>query len=84
MMDFRIAPHRVVAGKNIVEVVLDGNLVATIAANGIDGIQVLSAHLSDHWLDDGEKIGLGTPSIHITFKPRPDRTGGKSVRDGKQ
>jgi len=84
MMDFRIAPHRVVAGKNIVEVVLDGNLVATIAANGIDGIQVLSAHLSDHWLDDGGKVGLGTPSIHITFKTRSDRMGGKSVRDSKQ
>ena len=84
MIDFRIAPHRVFAGKNIVEVVLDGNVVATIAANGIDGIQVLSAHLSNHWLDDGEKIGLGTPSIHIIFKRRPGRMGGKSVRESKQ
>ena len=84
MIDFRIAPHRVIAGKNIVEVMLDGNVVATIAANGIDGIQVMSAHLNDHWLDDGEKIGLGTPSIHITFKPRPVRMGGQSVRDSMQ
>ncbi|MGB7097538.1 MAG: hypothetical protein WBD95_02055 [Xanthobacteraceae bacterium] len=84
MIDFRIAPHRVIAGKHMVEVVLDGNVVATIAANGIDGIQVLSAHLNDHWLDDGEKIGLGTPSIHITFKARPDRMRGKSARDSKQ
>ncbi len=34
MIDFRMAPHRVIAGKNIVEVVLDGNVVATIAAKG--------------------------------------------------
>ncbi len=72
-----------IAGKNIVEVMLDGNVVAAVAANGIDGIQVMSAHLNSHWLDDGEKIGLGTPSIHITFKPRPVRMGGKSVRDTK-
>ena len=39
MIDFRIAPHRVMARKNIVEVVLDGNVVATIAANRIDGVQ---------------------------------------------
>ena len=72
MIDFRIAPHRVIAGKHMVEVVLDGNVVATIAANGIHGIQVLSAHLNDHWLDDGEKIGLGTPSS--TLHSRRGRT----------
>ena len=63
---------------------LDGSVVATIAANEIDGIQVMSAHLNSYWLDDGEKIGLGTPSIHITFKARPVRMGGQSVRDSKQ
>ena len=57
MIDFRMAPHRVIAGKHIVEVLLDGAVVATIAANGIDGIQVLSANLNDHWLDDGERVG---------------------------
>ena len=81
---FQDSAAPVIAGKNIVEVVLDGNVVATIAANGIDGIQVMSAHLNGHWLDDGEKIGLGTPSIHITFKARPVRTGGQSVRDSMQ
>ena len=84
MIDFRIAPHRMIAGKNIVEVVLDGNVVAAIAANEIEGIQIMSAHLNDHWLDDGEKIGLGTPSVHITFKARPGRARAKSVRDSKQ
>ena len=44
VIDFRIAPHRVIARKNIVEVVLDGDVVATIAANGIDSIQIMSAH----------------------------------------
>ncbi|MGB7099458.1 MAG: hypothetical protein WBD95_11940 [Xanthobacteraceae bacterium] len=53
MIDFRTAPDRVIAGKNVIEVVLDGNVVATIAAIGIDGIQIMSAHLDKHWLDDG-------------------------------
>ena len=75
MIDFRMVPHRVIAGKNVVEVTLDGKVVATIAATGIDGIQISSAHLSKHWLDDGEKVGLGTPSIHMTFKALPNRMG---------
>ncbi len=84
MIDFRVAPHRVIAGKSIVEVLLDDNVVATIAANGIDGIQVLSANLNDHWLDDGDKVGLGTPSIHITFKAWSKRMRGKTVHDSKR
>ena len=85
MIDFRIAPHRVIAGKNVVEVVLDGNVVATIAATGIDGIQVMSAHLDKHWLDDGEKVGLGTPSIHMTFSARPGPLGSaKRVHENRQ
>jgi hypothetical protein len=75
MIDFRIAPHRAIAGKNVVEVTLDGNVVARIAATGIDGIQVLSAHVNKYWSDDGENVGLGTPSIHMTFKARPNRVG---------
>ena len=85
MIDFRIAPHRVIAGKNVVEVVLDGNVVATIAATGIDGIQVMSAHLAKHWLDDGEKVGLGTPSIHMTFSARTSHSGSaKGVPENRQ
>jgi hypothetical protein len=75
MIDFRIAPHRAIAGKNVVEVLLNGNVVATIATNGIDGIEVRSAHFNKHWLDDGEKAGLGTPSMQMTFKTRPNRLG---------
>jgi hypothetical protein len=76
MIDFRIAPHRVIAGRNVVEVRLDGKVVATIAATGIDGIQILSAHITKHWLDDGENVGLGTPSIHVTFSAQPNSLGG--------
>ena len=36
MIDFRMAPHQVIAVKNIVEVLLDGAVVATIAADGIE------------------------------------------------
>ena len=75
MIDFKIAPHRAIAGKNVIEVLLNGNVVATIAANGIDGIEVRSAHFNKHWLDDGENAGLGTPSIHMTFNARPNRLG---------
>ena len=32
MIDFRIAPHRAIAGKNIVEVLLNGKVVAMIAS----------------------------------------------------
>jgi glyoxylate carboligase len=76
MIDFRMAPHRVIAGKNVVEVMLDGKVVATIAATGIEGIQILSAHVTKHWLDDGQKVGLGTPSVHITFSAQPNSLGG--------
>ena len=58
----------------MVEVVLDGEVVATIAAAGLDTIQVMSAHFTAHRLDDGEKAGLGTPSFHITFKAPPRRS----------
>ncbi len=75
VIDFRIAPHRAIAGKNVVEVLLSGNVVATIAATGIDGIEVRSAHFNKHWLDDGEKAGLGTPSMQMTFNARPNRLG---------
>jgi hypothetical protein len=75
MIDFKITPHRAIAGKNVVEVLLNGNVVAIIAATGIDGIQILSAHFDKHWLDDGEKAGLGTPSMHLTFTARPNPAG---------
>ena len=75
MIDFRISPHRVIAGKNIVEVLLNGNVVATIAAAGIEGIQIISAHFNTHRLDDGEKAGLRTPSMHLTFDARPNPLG---------
>ena len=75
MIDFKIAPHRAIAGRNIVEVLLNGKIVATIASTGIDGIQVASAHFKKHWLDSGEKVGLGTPSLHMTFDARPNRLG---------
>ena len=81
MIDFRMAPHRVIAGKNIVGVLLDGAVVATIAANGIDGIQVLSANLNDHWLDDGEKVG-SAPRRSTSHSRR--RREGKSVHDSKR
>ena len=75
MIDFRIAPHRAITGRNIVEVLLNGKVVAQIASTGIDGIQVASAHFNKHWLDSGDKVGLGTPSLHVTFHTRPNRLG---------
>lgn len=49
MMDFRIVPHRVISSKNMIEVLLDGVVVATIATTGLDSIHVMSAYFDRHW-----------------------------------
>ena len=79
MISFRIAGHQLRPAHQIVEVLLDGHVVAVIYPSE-DSIGIISAHMANVSQSDGSGENPPIPSVSITFKPRPYRIeGGKLV-----
>lgn len=81
-VDFRIAEHSH-TGSRIVEVLLDGNVVAVIYPEDYRGIKLVSAHIDGQPdYDDGIGRVPPIPMITVNFDPRPYRIqGGLLIRD---
>lgn len=80
---FRVVPHRVLPDAEIVEVLLNGEVCATICQDkDSKTIKVVSAHFTGELTHDGEfpegvKMDTGEnmfppiPAVFISFDPRP-------------
>jgi hypothetical protein len=86
MITFRLAKHLAserfdtVKDRELVEIVLDGVVVAAIYSRD-DAVRLVSAHIKDHKYDSGEGSVLPIPCHEFTFDPQPYRIeGGKLVR----
>ena len=78
MITFRTALHNIKAGVEIVEILLDGQVVAVVYPEDEDGIKVVSAHFAIQSLNNGFNNRPPVPSIDVVFRPRR-----YTIRDGK-
>jgi hypothetical protein len=74
MISFRIAPHST-RPVNIVEVLDDGGVIATIvptdSAKSTISLTVISAHMRTVVHDDGRRSNPPIPAVTVTFDPEP-------------
>lgn len=78
---FRIAEHSVYRGRQVVEVLVDGEVAAAIYPEGEGGLKIVSAHFEDAREDANfagtvvEDTGSGKfppiPAFHIQLGPCP-------------
>ena len=68
---FDIHEHSLRPGVQIVDVLLDGNMVATIYPAGDKSIKLASAHIVEVVEDDGSESLLPIPEVRIRFDPQP-------------
>lgn len=62
---FRVQPHDIRQGVQVVEILIDGKMVATIRPEGEKGIKFVSAQ------NHGSKSIPPVPDIRIRFGPQP-------------
>ena len=77
-VEFRSAPHGLKPETTIVEILVDGEVIAVIYPDGEKGIKLVSAHIKDVVRDDGSKKIPPIPAILIDFDPQP-----YTIEDGK-
>jgi hypothetical protein len=81
-VSFRIVPHSVRAGRELVEILFDDEVVGAIyPADSRPGIKIVSVHITDQEIspelaaevihDDGTDKFPHIPSLELTFKPSP-------------
>ncbi len=88
MISFRIQPHHARPGTNIVEILVDGEMAASIYPDGDNGVKIISAHFKDLGterdfskqivIDPGTDPRLPIPAIHFMLEPSP-----YTIDDGK-
>lgn len=83
MVEFRIKEHQS-SPRKVVELVIDGNVIAVIYPEGEQGIRILSAHYDgEPFFNNGEMTFPPIPSVHAKFQPRKWAIlGNKIVREG--
>ena len=91
-ISFKIVPHKIIPGREVVEIFFDGEFCASIYADGKDpaGIKLSSAHFDGELtrnnkfpkgikMDTGEKNSPPIPAINISFRPREYKIQGNSI-----
>jgi hypothetical protein len=68
MITFRLAPYT--GGKEIVEVLCDGEVCAAIYPSA-SMIKIVSAHMTATTIEDGRKSTPPIPAVAISFAPEP-------------
>jgi hypothetical protein len=69
MITFRLAPHT--GGKEIVEVLCDGEVCAAIYPTTGNIIRIISAHMPIISFEDGRDDKPPIPAVAIAFAPEP-------------
>lgn len=83
-IQFRVMPHSRRPGVQIAELLLDGQMVATIYPDGEKGIKLVSAHMEKVQQDDGSISNPPIPHVLISFDPQPYTIeGGRIVKHPK-
>ena len=77
-VEFRLRPYSLILGTRIVEILIDGETIASIYTDGENGIIFVSAHIKDVVRDDESKKIPPIPVILIDFDPQP-----YTIEDGK-
>lgn len=84
MITFRIVPHAVVAGSELVEIMRDGAVVAVVYPYGKSAFRVVSAHFGRVWQDTGVGKVPPIPSIEVEIDPKPYHIeNGRIVRESQ-
>jgi len=68
---FEVKPHSIKHGVQVAEILMDGEMVATIYPDGEKGIKLVSAHMEGVVQDDGSRSMPPIPAVLITFDPQP-------------
>ena len=68
---FQVNPHSVKSGVQVVEILIDGKMVATIYPDEEKGVKLVSAHMEEVFQDDGSRSVPPIPAVLITFNPQP-------------
>ena len=80
-ISFRVTPHGIRPGVQVAEVLLNGEMVAAIYPDGVNGIKLVSAHMEKVTQSDGVGDIPPIPDIRITFDPQPYTIeGGRIIR----
>jgi hypothetical protein len=69
MITFRLATAT--HGKEIVEVLCDGEVCAAIYPAEANTIRIVSAHMTTTAIEDGRNSKPPIPAVAITFEPEP-------------
>ncbi|MBI2013744.1 MAG: hypothetical protein HYS87_02885 [Candidatus Colwellbacteria bacterium] len=67
-VEFRIVKHSI-RPVNLVEVILDSKVIATICPDDDTGIRVISAHITKTIEDDGSTSFPPIPHVTVLFNP---------------
>jgi len=78
-IEFRLAPHSIKPAIQIVEVLLDGKVVAAIYPDAFQSCKIISAHMRNIEFDDGRANEPPLPSVTILFEPREYRIEGDQI-----
>ena len=85
VITFQIRLHDTRSGVEVVEILLDGQMVATIYPCGDKSVRLVSAHFGEVKQDDGSTSVLPIPLILISFDPQPYTIeGGRLVKFPKK
>ncbi len=70
-IQFQVVPHSRRPGVKVVEILLDGEMVAMIYPDGGKGIKLVSTHMKGVLQDDGTKSLPPIPAVLIEFDSQP-------------
>ena len=80
-LEFRVVPHSGRLGVPVGQILLDGEMIASIYPDGEKGIKIVSAHMKEVQQDDGSTSVPPIPHVSIIFDPQPYAIeGGRIVR----
>ena len=68
---FEVREHSLKRGVSIVEIKMEGEVVAAIYPDEPKGIKVVSAHIKQVQQDDGARSIPPIPAVLIKFDPQP-------------
>ncbi|OGY97512.1 MAG: hypothetical protein A3A43_02010 [Candidatus Liptonbacteria bacterium RIFCSPLOWO2_01_FULL_56_20] len=89
MIGFRVVPHSILPGVQIVEVLVDGEVGGVVYPAGEKAIRIVSAHIAETATDegfdgevvedDGTKSDPPIPTVYVRFDPSPYEIRGSRI-----
>lgn len=70
-VEFQVRQHDFKSGVQVIEILVDGEMVAILYPEGEKGVKLVSAHMEEVVEDDGTESIPPIPAIWVRFNPRP-------------